>query len=31
MDAETQKKYLDVLDGALVDEKYRQLYEEYGV
>ena len=31
MNAETQMKYLDVLDRTLVDEKYRQLYEEYGV
>lgn len=30
MNAETQKKYLDVLDRALADEGYRQLYEEYG-
>ena len=31
MNAKTQRKYLDVLDRTLVDEKYRQLYEEYGV
>ena len=30
MDTETQKKYLRVLDSALADQEYRQLYEMYG-
>lgn len=29
MNAETQKKYLEVLEKALEDEQYQQLYREY--
>ena len=31
MDAETQKKYLNVLDKAIADGEYQLLYEAYGV